>query len=315
MKEIGGYIELDSYHLPMIHDGAIALNCGRNALAYLLRARKIKKLWIPKYICDSVIKLCERESVKYTFYHIGVDFRLSDDIELRDNEWLYFVNYYSQFDNNQISEVVQKYSRVIVDNAQSYFQEPLPHVDTLYTCRKWFGVPDGAFLYTDALLEEDLPQDVSFERMNYLLGRYERTASEYYSEYVANNKLFEIEPIKSISKLTWNLLHGIDYSTVLQIRTDNFTFLDKCFRRINKLKLKTTAFMYPLMIDNGSELRKKLQMEKIYIPTLWPAVFDITISEDSEYKMAKNILPLPIDQRYTVDDMRYLVKRIQELSE
>ena len=43
MREIGGYIELDSYCLPMLHEGAVALNCGRNALAYLLRARQIKK--------------------------------------------------------------------------------------------------------------------------------------------------------------------------------------------------------------------------------------------------------------------------------
>ena len=35
MKEIGGYIEFDTYHLPMLHDEAIALNCGRNDLAYL----------------------------------------------------------------------------------------------------------------------------------------------------------------------------------------------------------------------------------------------------------------------------------------
>ena len=44
MKEIGGYIELDKYELPMLHEGNIALNCGRNALAYIIRARNIKKI-------------------------------------------------------------------------------------------------------------------------------------------------------------------------------------------------------------------------------------------------------------------------------
>ena len=42
MREIGGYIELDTYRLPMLHEGALALNCGRNALAYLLKARGIR---------------------------------------------------------------------------------------------------------------------------------------------------------------------------------------------------------------------------------------------------------------------------------
>ena len=31
MQEFGGYIELDRYSLPLLHDGAIALNCARNA--------------------------------------------------------------------------------------------------------------------------------------------------------------------------------------------------------------------------------------------------------------------------------------------
>lgn len=185
MKEIGGYIELDTYHLPMLHEGAIALNCGRNALAYLIRARNIKKLWIPKLICDSVTGVCKRVGVPYTLYGVGLDFQPSEEIRLADGEWLYFVNYYSQFDNDQIAQYVQKYGRVIVDNAQSYFQPPISGVDTLYTCRKYFGVADGAFLYTDAVLEEELPLDESFERMHFLLGRFERTASEFYGEYAA----------------------------------------------------------------------------------------------------------------------------------
>lgn len=32
IKKIGGYIELDRYQLPMRHEKAIALNCGRSAL-------------------------------------------------------------------------------------------------------------------------------------------------------------------------------------------------------------------------------------------------------------------------------------------
>ena len=46
MKEIGGYIELDTYRLPMLHEKAIKLNCGRNALWYLIKARNIRKIWI-----------------------------------------------------------------------------------------------------------------------------------------------------------------------------------------------------------------------------------------------------------------------------
>ena len=100
-------------------------------------------------------------------------------------------------------------------------------MDTLYTCRKYFGVADGAILYTDTELDREISQDVSFERMHFLLGRYERSANEFYSEYVANNKLFATEPIKQMSHLTKNLLHGIDYNSVAKRRQDNFEFF-KC---------------------------------------------------------------------------------------
>ena len=66
MKEIGGYIELERFSLPMLHEGALALNSGRNALAYLIRARGIKKLLLPRFLCDSVPKVCEREGAAST---------------------------------------------------------------------------------------------------------------------------------------------------------------------------------------------------------------------------------------------------------
>ena len=210
MQEFGGYIELDKYELPLLHEGAIALNCARNALAYLIKARNIRKILIPKFLCDSVQKVCERENVQYKYYSIGKDF-LPLSIDLASDEWLYIVNFYGQISNEILEMLVNQYQRVIIDNVQAYFQAPIPNVDTIYTCRKFFGVADGAFLYTNADIGLNLEIDESFDRMRFLLGRFERTAAEFYSEYVANNDMFENEPIKKMSKLTDNLLRGIQY--------------------------------------------------------------------------------------------------------
>lgn len=316
MKEIGGYIELDSYHLPMLHEGAVALNCGRNALAYLIKARGIKKIRLPRFLCDSVPGVCKREGVPFMFYSVGQDFLPAQELNLDKGEWLYLVNYYSQLTNEQIEAYAELYQRVIVDNAQSYFQTPVPGVDTLYTCRKYFGVPDGAFLYTDAELDEELPRDESHMRMSFLLGRYERPASEFYAEYSANNRLFVNEPVKCMSRLTNNLLHGIDYSAVERQRKENFAFLHEKLGDCNQLTLhETGSFMYPLMLNNAEITRKKLREKKIYIPTLWPAVYEIAETDSIEYKMAENILPLPIDQRYEKNSMKYLQETILRLME
>ena len=69
--------------------------------------------------------------------------------------------------------------------------------------------------------------------------------------------------------------------------------------------------MYPLYIDNGHNIRKKLIEKKIYIPTLWPDTYDYCNSDDLEYDMAKNILPLPVDQRYGEAEMKMIIDEIQ----
>lgn len=315
MKEYGGYIGLDTYTLPMLHEGAVALNCGRSCLGYLIKARGIKKLLLPYFICDSVTGVCEKYGVAIRFYSINEQF-LPVDVELAEDEWLYVVNYYGQLTHDQLSVLKARYGRVIVDNAQAYFDEPLPDTDTLYTCRKFFGVTDGAFLYTDAVIDEKLSVDESFERMHFLLGRFERTASEFYKEYTENNHLFAHEPIKRMSKLTTNLLHGLDYNYVKKRRTENFSLYHEKLNAVNQLSLRKVegAFAYPLWISGGAEIRRQLQQKKIYIPMLWPSVRVQCGSDQLECALAEDILPLPCDQRYFTEDVKHIISSIKEIS-
>ena len=307
---------MESNHGSLFHETAIALNCGRGALEYLCEAKKIKKLYLPCFLCSSVPNLCKKIGVDFEYYPINKNFEPVFQQELGVGEWLYIVNFYGQLSNDYLNGWKQKYGRVIVDNAQSYYQLPVQGVDTLYTCRKYFGVSDGAFLYTDAQLDREIPKDESFDRMHFLLGRYERVANEFYGEYVANNQLFATEPVKKMSRLTENLLRGIDYEAVAKKRQENFDFLDAELGSRNELTLKSVngAFMYPLLIKNGSVIRKVLQKEKIYIPTLWPNVMEECKEDSLEYRYATDILPIPVDQRYGENDMKYLVEVIKRVS-
>lgn len=315
MKEIGGYIELDTCRHAMLHEDAILLNCGRNALAYLLEAKGIKKLYLPYFLCDSVANVCKKYGVEVVFYHIGENW-LPKDLVIDGDAWLYIVNFYGQITREDLARLAAAYRNIIIDNAQAYFDAPLANVDTLYTCRKFFGVSDGAVLYTNSKLERSLEIDESFNRIHYVLGRYERTASEFYEEAAQNNDIFDNEPIKEMSRLTKNLLRSIDYEYVKQVRTNNFTYLHEKLREVNKLNVRLIegAFMYPLLIDDGMKIRKQLQQMKIYIPTLWPNVLEECEPDTLEYKFAAEILPIPVDQRYGIEDMEYLVEVIRSVS-
>ena len=313
MKEIGGYIEFERYSLPMLHSSAMALNCGRNCLALLIEIRSIKKILLPKFICKSIIDICKKNKVEIKFYSIDKRF-LPYNVFPAEDEWLYFINYYGQIDNQQIALLKSKYKKIIVDQTHAYFQMPVEDIDTFYTCRKFLGVPDGAFLYTDCKKENVYPLDESYRRIGFLVGRFERAAEEFYGEYTENEHYFDNEPIKKMSKLTKNLLQGIDYARVCMTRTDNYAYLYDKLEKLNLLHIKKVrgAFMYPLYIENAPCIRKKLQEQKIYVPMLWPNIGEICNKDEWEYGLSQNILPLPCDQRYGESEMEYIVEQIRK---
>lgn len=315
MKEIGGYMEMEHFNLPMLHERAIALNTGRNCLLYLIIAKNIKKIYIPYYLCDSVRNICKKVNVDIRYYHI--DERFLPQIEsISGNEWIYIVNYYGQLTSEDIINMKIKYKNIIVDQAQSYFAEPIEGVDTIYIPRKFFGVSDGAFLYTDQLIGYDLEIDESYTRMSHILGRYECTAKEFYNDYKKNNELFDEQPLKYMSNLTRNLLHAIDYESVKKKRTENYNILHEQLEYYNHLNLHSVegAFAYPLFIENAVQVRCKLIDSNIYIPQLWPNVLQDIKENTLEYRLTENILPIPCDQRYGYEEMEQICDLLNKLN-
>lgn len=71
MREIGGYIELDSYHNEMLHENAIKLNCAKNCLAYLFLKKPIKRVHIPYFLCDSIFDTCAKYGIEMVKYHVN----------------------------------------------------------------------------------------------------------------------------------------------------------------------------------------------------------------------------------------------------
>ena len=66
---------------------------------------------------------------------------------------VYIVNYYGLFSEEQLISLKNKYGNIVVDNAQAFFTEPVKGIDTIYSCRKFFGVPDGGYAYTEKLVK------------------------------------------------------------------------------------------------------------------------------------------------------------------
>ena len=314
-KAIGGYIELETFHGEILHKDAVRVNTARNALRLLIRKRGIRKILLPRFICDSVIDGCEVENAEVDFYEVGYDFKpvaLNPD----RSQWVYLVNYYGQLDDGYIRDAKQRFGQIILDDVQAYFHSMDDSVDVIYSCRKFFGLPDGGLLQAKGIDAEDYPLDVSYQRMRFLLGRYEVDAQSFYPEYVENNELMGSEPIKRMSRLTENLLRGIEYDAIRKTRKENYQRLHESLGDKNLLRLKTPdgPFAYPMMMENGAEIRKKLIANQIFVPLLWPNVVKDRREGSLAAYMAENILPLPCDQRYNESDMDRIVNTIRQYS-
>lgn len=310
MKEIGGYFGLEQFRGKEYHHDLIAVNSARNALLYILKARKIRKIYIPRFLCDTVREMCIREGFLYEEYSIDGNFLPVFDCDLTDDEYVYIVNFYGQISNDQIAEMKLRWKNIIIDNVQAFFQRPVDGVDTVYSCRKFFGVPDGGYVATDAVLSDDIETDISKDRMKHILGRFEETASAYYADFQSNDERFYNLELKRMSLLTANILRGIDYESVRKARNDNFMLLDDKLSGLNGLQFKAPdgPYCYPFYCKDGMALRKALAAEKIYVATLWPNVLDDGNAMEKDF--VQNILPLPCDQRYNFEDMLRIVHLI-----
>lgn len=310
MKEIGGYLELEELSGEEYYTDMIRLNLGRTALQYLCMARGCRTLMLPYYLCDSVIRSCEQIGISVEYYHIDNAFSPQLPEKLSSDTYLYLVNYYGQLTDESILEYKRKYSRIIVDHTHAFFQKPIPGIDTIYSCRKFFGLPDGAYLSADLPQRAILEKDISVNRMEHLLGRYEVNASSYYKIMLNNASSFNDELPKAMSRITQNLLKGIDYSQVIEKRNSNYAYLASQLDKYNCVLFNKpeAPFTYPFYFPQGKTLRKIMASYKIYIPTYWNNVIQNSCKDSIEYDYASNILPLPCDQRYSREDMKDVVR-------
>lgn len=150
---------------------------------------------------------------------------------------------------------------------------------------------------------------------NHLLGRLESNdARLYYKDFKNNDLKFDDMEIKLMSKITKNIMGAINYKSVKEKRMVNFKYLDKYLSKYNELTFNNNmTYMYPLLVKNGKKLKEKLIEKKIFVPTLWPNVLDDTTTENFENSIVKNIVLLPIDQRYNIDDMKYIINIILDI--
>ena len=310
IKPIGGYFELELPVYPELHTEAIALNSGRFCLEYVLRCRHYKKVYVPYFTCDSAIEPIKKLGIRYEFYHIDKEYRIIGEIRLNDGEALMYTNYWGLQDA-YCQLLASKYGRrLILDYTQAFYSEPIIGIDTFYSCRKFFGVPDGGYLYTDAQADFAIAQDESYTRMSSLVKRIDISPEAGFQDFHDISSIFHEMPIRKMSNFTKRMMGGIDYEHAARRRIDNYNTLQQQLGG-RKLNFGEVPMVFPYTSEAGQELRRNFIANKVFVAKYWPNVDEWAGEHALETWMANHILPLPIDQRYDVNDMDriiYLIK-------
>lgn len=307
-KEYGGYltIELNSGLEYYRGSDVMAFNCARSAIAYVIQENGFSKLYLPVYMCESVRKRLI-DDIEIQYYNINK--LMEPEVEkIEDSAVIMIPNYFGVRDHD-----IDRYGNIqhiIFDNTQAFFQIPIMRegVYNIYSCRKFLGVCDGAYLVGNEVKKKDIKRyEPKFVR--YMLDAITYGTDELYEMSLANEEQLEQNEIYGISKLSQRILEGIDYKKIIERRKQNFQSIHQQLKDYNELSFtklnECVPMVYPFLLQSET-LRKKLIDNKIYVPQWWKYILQENQANEYEKYLCNYLFPLPIDQRYGIDDIYYI---------
>lgn len=317
--DIGGYF---GFSLPNFgqfpYPEAVKYNSARSAFFDLLNQNNIKKIWMPKFICDSMIEPLIILGVEIQFYDLDEKFYPKIPSHLENDSYLFYINYFGICTSIQ-QRLLEDYSsdQIIFDHSQAFFVTAFDSLATIYSIRKFFPVAEGGLLiskvvnnpnYASREIEEMIVQ------YKHCFIRRLSSASQGY-ELFKNNEISLNGCIpKKLSGITEELIHCFEYKSIQSKRLENFKFLHAQLKSINKLHIDIDSVIspltYPLLLD--SEISNKLISHNIYTPTYWIDSLKRVEPTSFEYQLILNITHLICDQRYSIKEMQFQINKIKE---
>lgn len=312
-RRIGGFLPIETpagdgpYHTDL-HE----LSFGRGCLATILRQVRPRKVHVPFYICESILEPIRANGAEACFYAIDHNLLPAVEMDVASDEVVLLVNYFG-IRAAALQPFVERWrSRCIIDNTHAFFERPIAGTWMFNSARKFFGVPDGAYLHAPVGVDLSLLPQFAPRRIHLYWQRSGHPRA--FDAFLKSESAIDSEPRK-MSRFSQSLLGSLDYRHALATRRQNSLHLHRFLGKLNLLADPVTvgasALCYPLLL--GSELsRADLTRSGLHIPTFWKEVVDREGGGfEWERHLASALLPLPIDHRYGPNEMDELVTRLE----
>jgi hypothetical protein len=319
--EIGSFLELQlPQGLEFYNQGKdiARLNTGRGAIWHAFRLTGAKSVWLPYYQCDSVRYFLGKKGVEIKYYHIDENFN-PIDLYAKEEEAVLFVNYYGIMSRERMRILSKSYPKAIIDNCQGFFCEPLPDAYNVFSCRKFVGVPDGAYVIGKNAQKfvSEYPQCYSSDTAAFLLQRIEYGCEgKCYEARNTNEHRIDSEDIMKMSSLTRTILDGTDYEFIKRKRKENFLIASELFMFVNQIDPTrfynddTIPMVYPLVIEDDDLLPRLLQA-KHFQGHWWSYICDEMPENTFEHWISRYVIPITIDQRYGRRELEFISRIVK----
>lgn len=313
------------------------LRSGREAL--LLAAitvsteKKDNTILFPAYCCWSMSAPFEKVGWKVVYYRLTADLTadmayLKHLLEREKPQAVLTMNFYGSASTDNIVSIVKEYDediKVIEDFSHCTFSLKLihnPKVDIyVSSIRKSIGVCDGSVILSKVPLPTQYIQEeqrdfadkrfvAQTEKSRYSYSKSQEKKGEFLRairdcESIIN-EFSAVRPISDRAKKQLALVNGeeIAYArkenmrhlwTLLNGKVEMVPGLERC--------LEGAPFSLPILVDNRDEVQIALAKRGVYTQLLWPICEEAQLVCSVSKMMNARMLSVPIDQRYSWDDI------------
>ena len=303
---------------------------GRSGISLLVDHLSPPQVWMPSYLCGSMVKAVDQELTTLNFYEVDYDLSVPS-LEWLDNvqpnDLVVLIDYFGfPCDKTCATQAKGRGAWVLEDASQALLSETTDYFSDfiLFSPRKFLGIPDGGIIRVNCDVDFN-DVDLQSPPANWWLKSFHATVlRREFDLYGGNRRWFELfqetnaegpignYTISELSKMM--LMHSFDYSKIAQKRIDNYQVLSEKLNGLAlfpNLPLGVVPLGFPVRMKNRDRLRRALFNHQIYPPVHWPLQGVVPEEFRDSHKLVNEIMTLPCDQRYGNKDMEWMAEVIR----
>lgn len=336
-KVIGGLfgltttpIEFGSSALALLDDRNLYFANATSALAMLIGKLGPEQVWLPSYLCVSLLIAARQTGAAPRLYPIDSSLNLTslswvDDV--RSGDVVVMIDYFGNVISQAHVDAIRTRGAWVVEDAT---QAMLSHNAgglgdfAIFSPRKFVGVPDGGILIQNRPLNLS-PSELAHPPGDWWLTAFNAAMQRrMFDVHGGNRDWFDLfqkaqdnAPVGAfqMSELSRLLLRTCcDFDAISRRRCANY---DRLAAQLADIALFATRpsgvvpLAFPIRIKDRDRIRQALFCQHIYPPVHWSLSGVVPDTFAESHKLSMETMSLPCDQRYDEGDMDRMIEAVR----